>query len=204
MDIKLLKVQGMLEWVKTKLHLDVIAPNASNRVIKRGQVYKCNFGLGVGSEMQKERPCVILQNNIGNLKSSNTIVAPITHNKSKIPCMAAITTINDENGNVVLDGQVNTSNLICVSKARLGDYICDISTSDMKKVDEALAKTTGLMSYYSAVEKKLQNKLTYIEKIKQDRNSAQDFIKDIQHQLGVDNQEEIREKLKKILENVDS
>lgn len=204
MDIKLLKVQGMLEWLKTKLHLDVIAPNASKRAVKRGQVYKCNFGLGVGSEMQKERPCVILQNDIGNLKSSNTIVAPITHNSSKLPCMAAITTIRDKKGNIVLDGQVNTSNLICVSKARLGDYICDISTGDMKKVDEALAKTTGLMGYYSAVEKKLQDKLTYIEKIKQDRNLAQDFIKDMQQQLGVKTQEEIREKLEKLLENVDS
>ena len=73
MNIDLNKVQIMLEWLKTKLYLDTIAAKAQKRVVKRGQVYKCNFGYGVGSEMQKERPCVVIQNDIGNIKSSNTI-----------------------------------------------------------------------------------------------------------------------------------
>ena len=54
MKIELGQVQRMLEWLKTKLYLDSIAQNARSRAIKRGQVYRCNFGCGIGSEMQKE------------------------------------------------------------------------------------------------------------------------------------------------------
>lgn len=53
MKIELGQVQKMLEWLKTKLYLDAIAPNARSRAVKRGQVYRCNFGCGIGSEMQK-------------------------------------------------------------------------------------------------------------------------------------------------------
>lgn len=79
MNIDLNKVQRFLDWLKTQLYLDTLVVNASRRVVKRGQVYRCNFGMGIGSEMQKERPAVIVQNSIGNLKSGNTIVIPITH-----------------------------------------------------------------------------------------------------------------------------
>lgn len=59
--------------------------------IKRGPVYRCNFGCGIGNEMQKERPALIIQNNIANLRSGNTIVIPITHDNSTLPCVASIT-----------------------------------------------------------------------------------------------------------------
>ena len=68
MNIDLNKVQRFLDWLKTQLYLDTLVVNASRRVVKRGQVYRCNFGMGIGSEMQKERPAVIVQNSIGNLK----------------------------------------------------------------------------------------------------------------------------------------
>ena len=53
MKIDLEQVQKMLDWVKTKLYLDSLASNAKTRAIKRGQVYRCNFGCGVGSELMK-------------------------------------------------------------------------------------------------------------------------------------------------------
>ena len=63
MNIDLTKTQQYLEWLKNKLYLNAIAPSAKNRIIYRGQVYRCNLGIGVGSEECKERPCVILQYN---------------------------------------------------------------------------------------------------------------------------------------------
>lgn len=177
MNISISKVQQFLDWLKTKLYLDSNASNASKRLVKRGQVYRCNFGVGIGSEMQKDRPAIVIQNDIGNLKSGNTIVIPITHDTSTLPCMAPITPHYEADGTtLLLDGQANTSNIMCVSKARIGNYICDLSDADMKKVDEALAKTVGLMGYYSDLSKKLNDKLTYIEKLKQERNTAQDHL----------------------------
>ena len=79
MNIDLTKTQQYLEWLKNKLYLNAIAPSAKNRIIYRGQVYRCNLGIGVGSEECKERPCVILQYNSANKTSPNTLVAPITH-----------------------------------------------------------------------------------------------------------------------------
>lgn len=202
MLIDLHETQNMLEWLKTKLYLNTQTSNARNRSVQRGQVYWCNFGCGVGSEMQKKRPAVIIQNNIANIKSGNTIVIPITHDNSTLPCMAPITPQYDNTGILILDGQANTSNLICVSKARLGDPICTLPNSDMKKIDEALAKSVDLMGYYADLKSKLDDKLNYIEIIKQQRNEAQDKIAEVVALLDTDeNDEQTIEKIKKIIDN---
>lgn len=46
MNIDLNKVQRFLDWLKTQLYLDTLVVNASKRVVKRGQVYRCNFRYG--------------------------------------------------------------------------------------------------------------------------------------------------------------
>lgn len=51
MTIEMNQVQRMLEWLKTKLYLNTLSEKAKSRKVKRGQVYRCNFGCGVGSEM---------------------------------------------------------------------------------------------------------------------------------------------------------
>lgn len=200
MKVELSKVQNFLEWMKIKLYLDTISSNAQKRTVKRGQVYWCNLGVGIGSEMQKKRPCVIVQNDIANMKSPNVIIIPITHDNSILPCMAAIDEQKDADGITIIDGQANTSNILCVSKARLGDYICDLSNEDMKRVDGAVAKSIGIMHYYSSSEKKLKDKLVYIEKLKSDRNQAQDTLADIrkliESNVGTDN---LLEKIKNML-----
>ncbi|MBQ9277893.1 MAG: type II toxin-antitoxin system PemK/MazF family toxin [Lachnospiraceae bacterium] len=187
MNVDLSRVQRILEWVKTQIYLDETSINSKPRLVKRGQVYRCNFGCGIGSEMQKDRPAVVIQNNPNNKSSGNTIVIPITHDSSKMSCIAPITTQYNPNGDVILDGQANTSNLTCVSKARLGNYICDLPASDMKLIDEALAKTVDLMKYYANIKSKFEDKLQYIEKIREVRNAAQDELSTIRTELGISN-----------------
>ena len=169
----------------SKLYLDALAPSARTRAIKRGQVYRCNFGCGIGSEMQKDRPAVVVQNDVGNNRSGNTIVLPVTHKISTLPCMANIKPQMDSSGNVILDGQANASNMMCVSKARLGAFVCTLSSSDMKSIDEAIAKTVGLMGYYADISRKLDDKLSYIDRIKGERNRAQDELAKIKEKLGL-------------------
>ena len=194
MNIDLNKVQRFLDWLKTQLYLDTLVVNASRRVVKRGQVYRC-----------KERPAVIVQNSIGNLKSGNTIVIPITHDTSTLPCVAVITTQYEADGTTTkLDGQANASNIMCVSKSRLGTYICDLPASDMKKVDEALAKTMGLIGYYADLNKKLSDKLTYISKIKAERNTAQDTLKEIYSVLGLEETGDTTELLDYLKKHIDT
>lgn len=204
MKIDLGQVQKMLDWVKTKLYLDALASNARSRAVKRGQVYRCNFGCGIGSEMQKDRPAVVVQNDVGNNRSGNTIVLPITHDTSTLPCVANITPQMDSAGNVILDGQANASNIMCVSKARLGNLVCTLPSSDMRLIDEAIAKTVGLMGYYADLTQKLNDKLSYIDRIKGDRNKAQDELAMIRDKLGLAENESLIDyilEMKKIIDN---
>jgi len=204
MKIELGQVQKMLEWLKTKLYLDSNSPNAKSRAVKRGQVYRCNFGCGIGSEMQKERPAVIVQNDVGNSRSGNTIVIPITHDNSTLPCIATITPQLDSLGNTVLDGQANASNLMCVSKARLGDLVCVLSSQDIKSIDEAIAKTVDLMGYYANISQKLADKLSYIARIKAERNKAQDELIAIRTILGLSTDASLTDSIIKIKKTIDN
>ncbi len=203
MQIELNKIQELLEWMKTKIYLNTKVEQANKRFVKRGQVYNCYFGIGVGSEIQKLRPCVILQNNIGNAKSGNVLVAPVTHTYKNIPEIVKITTQYNKNGEILIDGYANMANITCVSKARLGDYITIISTSEMKKMDIAMAISLDLMRYYARSNEKLKDKLEYIQKIKEQRNYAQDELESLQYEqenlLNISGKRNIKE-LEELLE----
>ena len=182
MNTELASAEKFIEWLKTKSHLNSISSRAGGRFVKRGQVYWCHFGINIGSEMSKTtpRPAIIVQNYIGNSKSPNTIVVPVTHDIGILPCLVPLTPIiNKSTGNVILDGQANTANIVCVSKARLGDLIATLSNSDMKKVDESMAQSLDLMHYYKELNDKYDKLLEYNKKIKIERNVAQDKIKGI-------------------------
>lgn len=203
MRIELGQAQKMLEWLKTKLYLDALSTNARTRAVKRGQVYRCNFGCGIGSEMQKDRPAVIIQNDVGNNRSGNTIVIPITHDTSTLPCVANITPQMDSSGNIILDGQANASNMMCVSKARLGDLVCALPASDMKLIDEAIARTVDLMGYYADITQKLNDKLNYIARLKTDRNNAQDELAEIRKELGLAKDEPLLNRISEMKKTID-
>ena len=176
MDKETEKIQNILKWVQEQVFLNSISHRAKNRKVKRGEVYHCNFGFGIGSEIQKERPCVIIQNDIRNFNSGTVIVAPITHTDKELPCMAGIETQFNEDGSIIVDGYVNLSHIQTVAKARLGDYITKLSNSDMKKVNLYIYDTVVLMAEVKENERKLNDKLNYIEKLKAERNKAQDDL----------------------------
>lgn len=173
MNIDLTKTQQYLEWFKNKLYLNAIAPSAKNRIIYRGQVYRCNLGVGVGSEECKERPCVILQYNSANRTSPNTVVAPITHTTSALPIVVPIAEKKDSSSKLILDGNVLLGNITCVSKARLGDYITDLTTDEMRAVDKAISISLDTNHYYQTLQNMYNDKLQYIEKLKNNRSSLQ-------------------------------
>ena len=173
MNIDLTKTQQYLEWFKNKLYLNAFAPAAKNRSIYRGQVYRCNLGIGVGSEECKERPCVILQYNSANRTSPNTVVAPITHTTSALPIVVPIAEKKDSSGKLILDGNVLLGNITCVSKARLGDYITDLTADEMRAVDKAIFISLDTNHYYQTLQNMYNDKLQYIEKLKSNRSSLQ-------------------------------
>lgn len=204
MNIELANSEKFIEWLKTKTHLNTISSRAGARFVKRGQVYWCNFGINIGSEMSKTspRPAIIVQNYIGNSKSPNTIVVPITHDSGTLPCLVPLTPIIDRStGNIILDGQANTANIVCVSKARLGDYIASLTKPEMKKIDESIAQSLELMKYYKELNEKYNKLYQFNEKVKGERNDAQDKVKDIKEIIRVYGfSEEAQKRLLEILD----
>lgn len=177
MEIDLGKAQKYLDWMKVEMFLDAHAEYAKSRKVKRGQVYWCHFGQNIGNEMSKDipRPAVILQSDFYNQRSSNTIVAPITHNPADITCLIPIIRQLDGEGNIILEGKVNISNIVCVSKARLCDFISELSEEDMHNLDWAIARQLDLLRYYEDQQYQLEKGHEYLQRL-QERNQELEYI----------------------------
>lgn len=203
MSVELTNAQQFISWMNTKSRLNAIAPNAAKRFVKRGQVYWCHFGLNIGSEMSKAtpRPAVVVSNFMTNKNSSNVVVVPITHNQNQLPYLVPITPITDSNGNVILDGQADTADVICISKARLGDQIATLSSVQMRDIDKSIAISLELIHYYTDEKDKYMKLSQYADQVKEDRNKAQDLLKQLKD-IVISNgfSDESQEKIKKLLD----
>lgn len=106
--------------------------------MKWGEFWVADLSGGTGSEQSGLRPCVIVQNDIGNLYSSTTIVCPITTKKK-----------NYNATHVTVDCLLETSFIMCeqmrvIDKSRLKKYICRISDSDAHQLKQKLRLTMSL------------------------------------------------------------
>ena len=165
-----------IKWISETVRLDDLASSSKNRSIYRGQVYWCYFGVNIGSEQSEKRPCVILQNNKGNLSSSNSIVAPITHTKSLLPTVVPIADKFDASGKKILDGNVLLSNIATVSKSRLDSFITELTTAEMKLVDEAIAKSVDIYTVFLKYEKQLSGQQKHIDNLAETIKSKDEEI----------------------------
>lgn len=72
----------------------------------------------------------------------------------------------------------------------------------MKQIDIAIAISLDLMNYYAKLNKNLEDKLKYIQKIKSERNLAQDQLKDLLDISGYSDFQELKKFLKKYRQSV--
>jgi mRNA interferase MazF len=59
-------------------------PNGDLRY-RRGEIWWVNLDQTVGNETAKKRPCIILQNDVGNARSATTMVAPLLKGLKNYP-----------------------------------------------------------------------------------------------------------------------
>lgn len=107
-----------------------------NNMIKRGDVILCDLGSGRGSEQFGIRPCVVVQNDLGNRFSPTLIVAPITSklDRVKLPTHVKIDSCDSlEKNSIVLCEQIRT-----VDKVRIGGICGRVSGEDLKRITSAL------------------------------------------------------------------
>jgi mRNA interferase MazF len=114
--------------------------------VSRGSVVDVNLDPSIGREIMKTRPCVVIQNDIGNQNSQLTIVAALTgaENVLKKPLPIWVL-VAKEDGGIEKDCYVLCNQIRTVDEIRLGKIYGKLSKGAMEKVDRAIRISLSLL-----------------------------------------------------------
>ncbi len=114
---------------------------------RRGEVYPVNFDPTLGAEIQKTRPALVVQNDIGNRHSPITIVAAITSQFTESLYPTEVLVRPPEGGlttpSVVLLNQIRS-----VDKRRLIRRLGSLRRETIRQIDHAIQISLGIMEIY--------------------------------------------------------
>ncbi len=111
--------------------------------IRRGDVVLVRLDPVLGSEQGKTRPCLVVQNDVGNQFASTTIVAAITSNTGR-PYPFTVS-LNQGEGNLPKDSLVLCNQIRTISKShRIAKNLGRLGPKRMRQVDDALKVSLGL------------------------------------------------------------
>jgi mRNA interferase MazF len=113
---------------------------------KRGEIWWVNLDPTIGSETGKRRPCLILQNDLGNKSSTTTIVAPLMPGRKSFPFVVNIDpTI--QNG---LDSErnINLSQLRVVSFHRISKQLGVLESTYWAEIEKAVNIELGFSTVF--------------------------------------------------------
>ena len=111
-------------------------------MVRRGDIWLVNLDPTLGHEIQKSRPAVIIQNDIGNTFSSLTIVAPIT--SQGIEKVYPIEVLLKKNSGLMKESKALLNQIRAVDKRRLIKKLGHVTEETMRDIDEALKMSLGL------------------------------------------------------------
>lgn len=112
------------------------------RTVKRGEIYWVDWGKGKGSEQSGIRPALIIQNDIGNEVSPNTIIASVTTAPEK-PFPFLVHFKAKESG-LPEDSTVDLASIVTINKTRLGEKCGQLSKEKMLEVNAAILISLGV------------------------------------------------------------
>lgn len=114
------------------------------RSVKRGDVYYADFGSvedAVGHELAKRRPVLIIQNNLGNKKSTTTICLCLsTKCKFGLPYHVHFSDLNIVNR----ESDICAEQIKTIDQCRLEQYLGNVGSAVMEQVDKALLISLGI------------------------------------------------------------
>lgn len=109
--------------------------------IERGQIWLVSFNPSRGSEQRGTRPALIIQNNVGNQFSPNTIVLAISSKQGNVKLDIKI---EKNNQNYLKnDSFVKCSQILTLSKDRLMKFMGGVSGNELREIEEALMVSLG-------------------------------------------------------------
>lgn len=156
------KMIKLMEWVLKASRLSVKERTNKNLFPKRGEIWSVDLGENVESELNKNRPCVIIQDDINNKFSPLVIVLPIT-NKNHVQMhdfqvpLTADMFLYESN----ITGTIISEQIRCVSKGRLGKRLGAIKYGDIPIIEKALLQALGMSKYF----KNNMNNDNFIDKV---------------------------------------
>ncbi len=112
---------------------------------RRGEVYLVEFDPARGHEIQKTKPALVVQNDIGNQFSSITIVAAITSRVSPRPYPVEVVVAPAQAG-LTVASTVRLDQIRSVDKARLLKRLGSLDAGAMRRMDQALKISLGLVA----------------------------------------------------------
>ncbi|MFZ3054391.1 MAG: type II toxin-antitoxin system PemK/MazF family toxin [Minisyncoccales bacterium] len=107
-------------------------------IVKRGEVYVVNFDPVIGSEINKSRPALVLQNNIANHYSPVTIVAAISSSFDDCIYPTEVL-INSPEGGLSENSVVLLNQIRSIDKRRIIKRLGVLNSKTMENVDKAIA-----------------------------------------------------------------
>lgn len=110
----------------------------------RGEVVEVNLDPAIGSEPRKTRPCVVIQNDIGNKYSPVIIVAVITGAENVPRRYPVDVQIAKGEAGLAKDSVIQCNLIRCVDETRLVRSLGHVTDLTMRKVDDALRISLGL------------------------------------------------------------
>lgn len=115
-------------------------------MIKRGDIYYVNLDPTIGDEASKKRPCLILQNDLGNKYSKKTIIVPFLK-PNKYPFIVVVEPSKQNN----LDRQrgLDLSHIRSVSIERIGNKLGVLEDKYFSAIKRAVLIQLGFDEIFS-------------------------------------------------------
>ena len=110
--------------------------------IKRGDIFFADLDPGVGSEQLGIRPCIIIQNDVGNHFSTTTISAPSTSRTKKT--LPTHVPVSIRLGRMPKESIALLEQIRAVDKSRLLAYIGHADKKTMSRIEAAAECSLGL------------------------------------------------------------
>lgn len=110
----------------------------------RGDVLEIDFNPAKGSEPAKIRPCVVIQNDVGNKFSPITIVAAITGAENVPRPYPVDVPVSKLEGGLAKDSVIQCNLIRCIDESRVQRRTGKLSDGTMRRVDNALKISLAL------------------------------------------------------------